>query len=112
VRTALRFLAGTVVALLAMWGIAQGVQGLTKSPVLWDEVVFGWMFIVGAIVIYKFTFSRRPLYEPQPRLTAGQAAGVAVGGLVRTALDWIVGLMVLAGLFYVIEFVLKSVHFH
>jgi hypothetical protein len=62
-KTILTFVAGTAVALFTMWGVAGLVVALRKSPVSWDEVVFSWIFIVVAVVIYKFAFSRHRLYR-------------------------------------------------
>jgi hypothetical protein len=61
-KSILKFVAGTAVAALTMWGVAGFVLAVRKSTVSWDEVVISWAFIVVAIVIYKFAFSRHKLY--------------------------------------------------
>jgi hypothetical protein len=61
-KAVIRFVAGTVVALLTLWGLGSFYLALTSHPFSGDQAAIGAAFIVGAIVIYKFAFSDRKIW--------------------------------------------------
>ena len=61
-RAAVRFVAGTAVALFAMWGLGSFYYSITSHPFSGDDAAVGAAFITAAIVIYKLVFSDRKIW--------------------------------------------------
>jgi hypothetical protein len=62
VRAIVRFIAGTAVALLTLWGLGSLYYAITSHPFSGDQAALGAGFITAAIVIYKITFSARKIW--------------------------------------------------
>ena len=62
VRAIVRFIAGTTVALLTLWGLGSLYYAITSHPFSGDQAALGAGFITAAIVIYKITFSARKIW--------------------------------------------------